>query len=173
MDVVLEILKYALPSIFLLILAYMMLNNFMENEEKRRIYFLRKETQKVAFPVRMAAYERLALFLERITPNQLIVRVSSQGLTVRQYQNLLVKNIRNEFEHNVSQQLYVSDKAWRYVVSAKSGVVGKINQIAKEMDPETPAIELATKLLNHFMELDVEPTKAALYYLKNEIANEF
>jgi hypothetical protein len=173
MDVVLDILMYALPSIFLLILAYMMLNNFMENEEKRRVYFLRKETQKAAFPVRMASYERLVLFLERITPNQLMVRVASRGLTVRQYQNILIKNVRNEFEHNVSQQLYVSDKAWRYVVSAKSAVVGKINQIAGELDPEAPAIELATKVLNHFMEMEVEPTKGAIYFLKNELSNEF
>ena len=62
MELFIEILKYALPSIFLLILTYMMLSNFMENEEKRRLYFLKKETQKSALPVRMSAYERVALF---------------------------------------------------------------------------------------------------------------
>ncbi|MCC5918905.1 MAG: hypothetical protein JJU02_16430 [Cryomorphaceae bacterium] len=172
MDVILEILKYALPSIFLLILAYMMLSNFMENEEKRRAYFIRKETQKSALPARLAAYERLALFLERITPSQLIVRESSKGLNVRQYQGVLVKAIRNEFEHNVSQQIYISEHAWRYVVTSKSAIVGIINQLAGELEPGEPGIELGKKVLNHFMEMDLEPSRKAIAYLKNEIARE-
>ena len=95
MDIILEILKYALPSIFLLLLTYMMLSNFMENEEKRRSYFLKKETQKSALPIRLQAYERLSLFLERITPDRLLLRVPSKGLNVSQYRNLLVQNIRH------------------------------------------------------------------------------
>lgn len=172
MDVVFDILKYALPSVFLLILAYMMLSNFMENEEKRRSYFLRKETQKTSIPTRLAAYERLALFLERITPSQLIVRVSSRNLNVRQYQGVLVKAIRNEYEHNVSQQIYISDRAWRYIVTSKSAIVSIINQIAGELDPDAPGIELGKRVINHFMEMDAEPSRKALAYLKNEVAKE-
>lgn len=172
MDIFFDILKYALPSVFLLILAYMMLSNFMENEDKRRAYFLRKETQKSSIPSRLAAYERLALFLERITPSQLIVRVSSRGLNVRQYQSLLVKTIRSEYEHNVSQQIYISDRAWKYIVTSKSAIVSVINQIAGEMDPELPGIELGKKVINHFMEMDSEPSRKALSYLKSELAKE-
>ena len=173
MDVVLDILKYALPSIFLLILAYMMLSNFMENEEKRRLYYLRKETQKSSIPARLAAYERLALFLERITPSQLVVRVSSKGLNVREYQTVLVKSIRSEYEHNVSQQIYISDRAWRYIVTSKSAIVSIINQLANELNPKDDGIELGKKVLNHFMEMDLEPSRKALAFLKSELAKEF
>jgi hypothetical protein len=173
MDVVLDILKYALPSVFLLILAYMMLSNFMENEEKRRLYYLRKETQKSSIPARMAAYERLALFLERITPSQLVVRVSSKGLNVREYHTILVKTIRSEYEHNVSQQIYISDRAWRYIVTSKSAIVSIINQLASELDPKEEGIELGKKILNHFMEMDLEPSRKALAFLKNELSKEF
>ncbi len=172
MDILFDILKYSLPSVFLLILAYMMLSNFMENEEKRRLYFLRKETQKSSIPSRLAAYERLALFLERITPSQLIVRVSSRGLNVQQYQSLLVKTIRSEYEHNVSQQIYISDRAWKYIVTSKSAIVSVINQIAGEMDPELPGIELGKKVINHFMKMDAEPSRKALAYLKSELSKE-
>src|SRR5690606_36810791 len=99
-ELLIEILKYSLPSVFLLLLCYMMLSNFMENEEKRRSYFLKKETQKSALPVRLQAYERISLFLERITPDRLLIRISSKGLTVSQYHSLLVNAIRTEFEHN-------------------------------------------------------------------------
>jgi hypothetical protein len=173
MDVFLEILKYALPSIFLLILSYMMLANYAENDERRRMYFLKKDTQKNALPIRLQAYERLALFLERITPDRLLVRVSSKGLTVNQYQNLLNQQIRNEFEHNLSQQVYISEEAWNFMVSAKSSVVGMINNWAQELDPKAPGAELRQLVLNKVMEMEHFPTKRALSYLKNEVRKNF
>ena len=173
MDVFLEILKYALPSIFLLILCYMMLSNFMDNEEKRRLYFLKKETQKSALPIRLQAYERLSIFLERITPDRLLVRVSSQNLTVKQYQNILDHAIRTEFEHNLSQQIYLSEDAWRMIITAKSATVGIINNIAEELDSRADGVELRKLILNRVMEMESFPTKKALAYLKAEVKKNF
>ncbi len=173
MDVILDILKYALPSIFLLILCYMMLTNFMENEEKRRSYFLKKETQKSALPIRLQAYERLSLFLERITPDRLLVRLHSQGLNAQQYQNLLTDTIRTEFEHNLSQQIYVSDEAWKLLVDAKSATVGIINNIAREMKPDDDGMKLRKIILSKTMEMESFPTKRALRYLKGEVRRDF
>lgn len=173
MDVVIEILKYALPSIFLLILCYMMLTNFMENEEKRRSYFLKKETQKSALPIRLQAYERLSLFLERITPDRLLVRMHSQGLNAKQYQTLLVETIRQEFEHNLSQQIYVSEEAWKLVVDAKSATVGIINNIANEFSEKDDGLKLRKTILNRTMAMEQFPTKKALRYLKGEVKRDF
>lgn len=146
----------------------------MENEEKRRSYFLKKETQKSALPIRLQAYERISLFLERITPDRLLVRVSSKGLNVRQYRALLVQNIRAEFEHNLSQQIYLSDEAWRLVVTAKSATVGIINNLADELNgSDVEGVELSKKLLNRVMEMDAFPTKKALGYLKAEVKRDF
>lgn len=173
MDVVLDILKYALPSIFLLILCYMMLSNFMENEEKRRSYFLKKETQKSALPIRLQAYERLSLFLERITPDRLLVRLHSQGMNAQQYQSLLTETIRAEFEHNLSQQIYVSDEAWKLLVDAKSATVGIINNIAKDFKADDDGMKLRKMILNKTMEMESFPTKRALRYLKAEVKRDF
>lgn len=173
MEVFLEILKYALPSIFLLIMTYMMLSNFVDNEEKRRSYFLKKETQKSALPIRMQAYERMSLFLERINPDRLLVRVSSKNLTVSQYQGLLNAQIRQEFEHNFSQQIYISDEAWSFIVNAKSSVVGMINNWAQELEPDAPGSKLRQHILNKVMEMENFPTKRALAYLKSEVRRNF
>jgi hypothetical protein len=151
----------------------MMLSNFMDNEEKRRLYFLKKETQKSALPTRMAAYERVALFLERIHPDRLLIRVPPQGLKVKDYRSLLVDSIRMEFEHNVSQQVYISDEAWSLVVNAKSATVGMINNWAQECNPEDEGIVFSKHILNKVMEMDSFPTKKALRYLKNEIRANF
>jgi hypothetical protein len=173
MEIVVEILKYSLPSIFLLLLCYMMLSNFMENEEKRRSYFLKKETQKSALPIRLQAYERVSMFLERITPERLLLRVSSKGLSVQQYRRLLVDSIKLEFEHNLSQQIYMSEEAWKLIVRSKSATVGIINNVAEELDPKADGVQLSKTLLNRTMEMESYPTRKALGFLKAEVRRDF
>lgn len=173
MDIVFEILKYSLPSVFLLLLCYMMLSNFMENEEKRRSYFLKKETQKSALPVRLQAYERMSMFLERITPERLLLRISAQGMSVQQYRKLLVNSIKQEFEHNLSQQIYMSEEAWNLVVRSKSATVGIINNVAEELNPKGDGLQLSKTLLNRTMEMESFPTRKALAFLKAEVRRDF
>ena len=173
MEVLFEILKYSLPSGLMLLLAYLMLSSFFENEENRRNYFLKRETRKTALPTRMQAYERLTLFLERIHPDRLLLRLNSQGLKVRDYQSLLSKQIRSEYEHNLSQQIYVSEDAWRLVVNAQSNTIGHINAWAQDLDPEAPAVELRKHILNKSMELESDPIHYAIRVLRSEIQENF
>ncbi|MCH8555535.1 MAG: hypothetical protein LAT76_10270 [Schleiferiaceae bacterium] len=173
MELLLEIIKFGLPAVLMLLLTYVMLTNFMENEENRRMYFLKKETQKSALPIRLQAYERIALFLERISPNSLIVRTPSKGLTVKEYQSLLLRSIRDEFEHNLSQQVYMSDEAWQMVVTAKSATVSIINRVANDVPSDAPGVVLGKKILEHAMSLNAFPTKGALHFIKDELKREF
>lgn len=156
----------------MLLLTYLILSNFAENEEKRRNYELRKSNQKNAFPIRLQAFERLSLFLERITPSSMLVRIPAKSLTVKEYQTLLLKAIRDEFEYNLSQQIYVTEEAWRMVVTAKSATVSIINKYASAVDPKAPAVELSKKILEGTMEMNVFPTRSAINYLKQEIQRE-
>lgn len=173
MDIFLEILKYTFPALLMLLLAYLMLSNFTDNEENRRRYYLRKESQKHAFPVRMQAFERVTLFLERITPSSLLVRVPSKGLNALEYQTLLLKTIRNEFEYNLSQQIYLSDDSWHMVVTAKSATVSIINKMASGLPKDASGADLSRKILEHAMELGTFPTRNAIHFLKAEAAKEF
>ncbi|KAB2809805.1 DUF7935 family protein [Phaeocystidibacter luteus] len=173
MEIFLEILKYTFPALLMLLLAYLMLSNFTENEENRRRYYLRKETQKQALPVRLQAYERLTLFLERITPSSLLVRIPSKGLSASEYQSLLLKTIRNEFEYNLSQQIYISEEAWQMVVTAKSATVSIVNRVASQLPEGSTGAELSKKILEHAMELGTFPTRNAIHYMKSEAYKEF
>lgn len=173
MEIFLEILKYTFPALLMLLLTYLLLSSFIDNEEKRRSFELRKRNQKNALPMRLQSYERLTLFLERITPSSLLIRISSQNLNVKEYQGLLLKAIRDEFEYNLSQQIYVSEEAWRLVVTAKSATVSIVNKHAGRLDPEAPGVELSKKILEGSMEMNTFPTRLAINYLKQEIAKEF
>jgi len=172
MAVFLEILKYAVPAILVVFVTYLMLSNYFDNEEKQRKYLLKRENQKSSLPLRMAAYERMVLFLERISPNSLLVRIPAGKLGLRDYQSLLQKSIRDEFEHNLSQQVYLSDEAWLRVVQAKASMVGIINKIASEIDPSVPGLELSKRVLEYSMSTEEFPTKRAIHFLKAELRDE-
>ena len=135
MEVFLDVVRSVFPAVLMLILAYLMLSSFMENEERKRKGELRRAAQNQALPVRMQAYERLTLLLERIAPNSLLVRVQPGTLTVREYHTLLTQAIRQEFEYNLSQQIYVSADAWQIITTAKNALVSIINQTASTLDP--------------------------------------
>ena len=131
MEAFIEILKYTFPAALMLLLTYLLLSSFVDNEEKRRQFYLRKNLQKKALPMRFQAYERIIVLLERISPNRLVLRVKPGNLDVVSYRKALVSAVRDEFDYNISQQVYVSDSSWNHVVSAKSQVVSLINKTAR------------------------------------------
>ncbi len=173
MDVFLDTFRFVFPSLLILIAVYLMMSSYFDNEDRRRRAELRAQNQRQALPLRLQAYERLALFLERISPNSLVVRVKSGSLSNAEYLLLLQKSIRDEYEHNLSQQIYVSDEVWDYVTTAKSATVSLLNTVSAQLDPEASGTELSKALLGAAMELKQLPTQAALKHLKAEVAYEF
>ena len=119
----------------------------MEAKAKMAALASAKKNQPVMLPLRLQAYERMALFLERIDPNQLVMRIHSAGLTVSQEQNLLLTAIRSEFEHNLSQQIYLSDTVWQRVCEAKTDIESIINTVAADYEKDADSREFAETVL--------------------------
>ena len=117
---IIELLSYTLPAIITGVVAYYFFNLHTKNEEGRRRYLLNKDTQKDALPLRLQAFERMTLFLERINPGKLLIRLSPNSENKNDYENLLISNIEQEFEHNLTQQIYMSDECWTIIVTAKN-----------------------------------------------------
>jgi len=80
---------------------------------------MKAKTRKKFWSWELQAYERLILLMERITPDNLIMRIDSTGMNTNEFHLELLSNIRAEFDHNISQQLYVSDLVWQDVYNAK------------------------------------------------------
>ena len=173
MEAFIEILKYTFPAALMLLLTYLLLSNFVDNEEKRRAFYLRKDLQKKSLPMRMQAFERIIMLLERITPNHLVIRIKPGSMTIGQYRKALVEAVRQEVDYNITQQVYVSDDAWNHVVSAKSQVISIINKVAGTLGAEATASDLAKELINAEMAGEIFPTKAAILLIKHEAARSF
>lgn len=134
---------------------------------------LRLEDHKIILPLRLQAYERIVLFLERIAPNNLIIRVNRPELNAYQLQSALIKTIREEFEYNLSQQLYISSKAWEMVNNAKEETIKLINVAAGRVPETASSAELVRIIFDMIMETDKLAVHVTLETVKNEIRQTF
>lgn len=173
MNELLEILKYTIPALIVFITAFLLLRLFFKNEEKRRKYELSLNYKETILPLRLQAYERLILFLERISPDSLVMRLSRSDLTVLQMQNELLTSIRSEFEHNLAQQTYISSSAWEMVKAAKNSVIKLVNESAADFKAEAKGINLSKSIIENEMQLKNSPVYAALEFLKKEVRELF
>ena len=169
----LEILKYTLPSLIVFLTALLILKLFLKNEEKRRKFELSMSNKDNVLPLRLQAYERLILFLERISPDSMVMRLKNTRSNVAQMQNELINTVRTEYEHNLSQQTYVSAQAWELIKAVRAETIKLINTSAAELKPDEPGINLSKRILEKAMEMTNAPSFAALQFLKNEVKEFF
>ena len=120
---------------------------FIRNDERKRLLELKEHNKSVIAPVRLQAYERMALFLERIEPNQLILRLNDGNTLNADLRVLLISSIRAEFEHNLSQQIYLSSDVWNQICNAKEETIRIINISSGKIAQDAPGIELVTSIL--------------------------
>ena len=163
----LQLLYNILPALIVAGVSFYFFKTFFENENRRRRFLLHQENQKTALPLKLQAYERMALFLERISPGNLLIRIKPESSDKIQYSNTLVTAIDQEFEHNLAQQIYISNECWNYIKTAKNATISLIRQSAADNTVENAAM-LQEKVLTILMDEDA-PTIAALTYVKNEV----
>ncbi len=174
LDPILEILKYVLPSVVVFLTAFFVMKSFYNNELKKLEQQLRAESRKDTLPLRLQAYERLAVFLERISPSNLIPRMAQPGMTTLLFRQTLIQAVKMEYEHNLSQQIYVSTNLWRTISFVKDELIKDINLLSASMPPETPAIELSKRILEHYLDSEhALPMQQALDMVKQEVKKLF
>ncbi|MGB1211652.1 MAG: hypothetical protein ACPG41_09520 [Lacinutrix venerupis] len=167
-DQLLNLLMYAIPSLIVGALAFLFFREHIENEDNRRKFLMLKELKKDSLPMRLQAYERFSLFLERISPNKLLTRVSPVSNSKDDYEALLIASIEQEFEHNLSQQIYVTDNCWSIINASKSATVQLIRKAAMS-DKVDSANKLREIILTDMMD-KTPPSSAGLSYIKQEVS---
>ena len=162
-----EILAYTIPSIVTGGVAYYLFNSYFKDQQNTRRWLMQKESRKEALPLRLQAYERMTLYMERINLTKLLIRISPISSNKNDYENLLIAQIEQEFEHNLTQQIYMSDECWSIITTAKNSTIQMIRK-ATMSERITNADKLREILLNDLMEKQ-SPSNAALAYIKNEV----
>ena len=162
MEYIVEILKLTLPAILVIWAVFTTMTKFLSRMAPT-------ENDKSNKALRLKAYERLTLFLERISPDKLIQRVQDPHMNCADLQVALLKIIRQEYEHNLTQQLYVSDEAWNSVILAKEAINQLINSSINGVPANAPSLELAKMIINTYHGTKSTPVELSVRMLKSEV----
>lgn len=173
MTEILEILKYILPALVLFVTVWTMMRNFTERQSDKHKFELLAGNQKYVTPIRLQAYERIILFLERLSVDSMALRLQKTNMKSIHLQILMLSTIRNEFNHNLSQQLYMSTEAWTAVKYAKEQILRAVNVTASQIDPKLPASAFSKALMETYSEIDTRPIETALEIIKREARKYF
>lgn len=167
----LEIATYTLPAIITGGVAFGLLHKFFKNEENKRKFELLRENQRLGLPIRLQAYERIVLFLERINPINLMMRVEPSTLDPQSYATLLVHTIQTEYEHNIAQQIYFTQESWEIILKAKNSIITQIRRFSIEGEVKSGE-ELRTKLLQELTQTE-SASAVAIGFIKEELKRVF
>jgi hypothetical protein len=173
MDALIEFGKILIPASVVLYAAYLMVRSYTQKEIELKRLEVRGRSIETVLPSRLHAYERMTLFLERMAPQNLLIRLNTTTVPAREFHHLLLNEVRNEYNHNVSQQVYISEAVWELIKSAKEDLIVTINDSAGEMGEGATSLDLAKKIFEKNMLKTVDPLAHALSELKQEIQRTF
>ncbi len=166
---VLEILKYVLPSIVVLVATVLIVNKFLVNEIERKQLAIFAQNSETTLKLRLQAYERLTIFVERMNAKSLISRYYIQQATAQDVQIAMVQGIRAEYEHNLSQQLYVSHELWQTISTVMEQEITMLNRIGSSCEMGATATEFIKKISEYIVNTESTiPTDIALETLNKE-----
>ncbi|MFI0491990.1 hypothetical protein [Flavobacterium sp.] len=165
---IIELLSYTLPTLIMALIAYNFFELYTKNESEKRNYLLQKDTRPDTLSLRLQAYERMTLFLERINLSQLLVRIAPISNAKNDYQNFIIAQIEQEFEHNITQQIYLSDECWSVIMTAKNATIQMI-LLATNNEKIVDANQLREYMLKDLFDKP-SPSGTALSFIKEEVA---
>jgi hypothetical protein len=164
-DKFLESFAYSIPAIVTGLVAYYFFNSFLKQGNLEKKIALLAAKKKDSLPLKLHAYERMLLFCERINPVKMLLRIEPIGNDKNEYLQLILKNIEQEFQHNLVQQIYISDPCWHVIIASKNAVINKLRQV---VETSNFANDLRENILLDYSKL-VPPTDTAIIYIKEEV----
>lgn len=173
MELLAQIIIALLPAVAVVVVVYIMLKKSGEKEIANLSLQLKKERQKFFLEPRVEAYQRVVLLMERINPHNLVMRLHNPKASAVAFQTELLQNIRNEYDHNVAQQIFISPQAWEMVKKSKEETIKIINIAAKQMEEKASATDLSGKIFELISELEELPTDITIQQLKKELQRLF
>ncbi len=168
MEIFLEILKFTIPGLIVFAATYFILKQYISSQYDLKALELRSKYSKDAIPLKLQAYERLLLFCERISIPNLIFRLKTNAMTSIELRNAMIISVQKEYEHNMAQQLYTSQKLWDILSLAKNDVISMISQEATTIGPQENANQLSSQLLNKLQVGGRSPIDVSINAIKEE-----
>jgi hypothetical protein len=169
----LDILKFTLAGIGTVYAAFYLIKPYLDKSEGLQLMELKKSISSQTLPLRLQAYERIVLFVERVNPANMLIRLSSPGISAAELHSMIVSEIRNEFQHNITQQIYVSSRAWTLVTRVKDDTLSVVTNAVKALPETATGLELSKTVLAHLSHLEDNPYDIALKIIREDMEGLF
>ncbi|WP_316798542.1 hypothetical protein [Pedobacter frigidisoli] len=131
---------------------------------------LNKDSRAHLLPLRLQAHERLIIFTDRINPANLLVRLHQQGISIAALQAGILNEVRSEYQHNITQQLYVASQTWTVVRKLKDDTIAMINNAVQGLPVNASGVELSKAILQHMAVISDNPYDLTIELIKKDIA---
>lgn len=164
-----DVLKYTLSGLFVFFAAYFLLKNHFDTYYNLKELEYKTLVVKDILPLKLQAYERMTLFIDRINPSNLLLRLHQPGMTAQEIQSIIISEVRAEYQHNISQQLYLSTNSWNIINRVKEDTISIVKHSVTNLHPQASAIELSKIIFAKLEELEENPYDLALQVMRNEI----
>ncbi len=169
----LDIIKYTIAGLGVVWIAFYLIKPYLDRDEKIQMLEFRKTLSNQTLPLRLQAYERLVLFIERINPANMLIRMNATSYSAHELYSLVVEDIRSEFQHNITQQIYVSSRAWGAVKHIKEDTLAMINNAVRSMPETASGLDFSKAILGHLGQLEENPYEIGANMLRKDLEELF
>jgi hypothetical protein len=169
-DVIVDLLKFIIPSIIVFSATYIMMRQFLEEDYKKKLLEIREKNLGVITPIKLQAYERLTILLERIAPENLVMMLSQPRQSATELRVLILNQVTEEFNHNISQQIYISTQSWELIKIIREQVLTIVDNSYKSLPESAKGTDLGKAIISELMLQKNHPTRGGIEFLKKEIA---
>lgn len=169
METALEILKYILPALIVFATVYFLMKRYLDMQYSSEVLRFKQSQAKNTLPIKLQAYERLAMFCERISLDNLGYRLSGGNMDAQSMSNAMLVAIQQEYEHNMSQQVYVSEKLWEIITMAKNQMQNVVSTASSDPSIGNSAAALIEKCMEIQSSMGGSPISTAKSAIKKEI----
>jgi len=165
----LDILKYLIAGLGTVGVAFVLIKPYILRAERIQVLEIKKSISNQTLPLRLQAYERMVLLIERVNPSNLLVRINAPAYTPQELQVIITNEINTEYQHNISQQIYVSNEAWQVVKKVKDDTINLFNNVIRTLPADATGMDVSRLTLTHLNQLEINPYDIAITMVKKDM----
>lgn len=168
-----EIIKLTVAGVGVVWIAFYLVKPYLDKHEKLQLIDLKKSISSQTLPLRLQAYERMVLLIDRINPSTLLLRLNASAYSAAELHSLIISEVRTEFQHNVTQQLYITPNAWQVVKRIKNDTVALVNNVSRSLPADASGLDLGKAILGHLSSMETDPYDASIILIKADLEELF
>ena len=169
----LDILKYTVSGLGVVWIAFYLIKPYLDKSERIQLLEFKKAVGNHTLPLRLQAYERIILFIERINPENLLIRLNATGYSATELQSIIINEVRTEYQHNITQQIYVTSRAWSVAKRVKDDTLNLVTGAIKTLPETATALDLSRTILITLSQMEYNPYEIGAELIRKDLEDLF